>query len=42
MVIGTQKQDLNFKKLYDLKRNKVKGSVKLKLYKVSTSTGECF
>jgi len=31
MVIGTQKQDLNFKKLLTL--NKVNGSVKLKLYK---------
>ena len=33
MVIGIQKQDLNFKKLLILKRNKVNGSVKLKLYK---------
>ena len=33
MVTGIQKLDLNFKKIVDLKRNKVNGSVKLKLYK---------
>ena len=33
MVTGTQKKDLSFKKIVDQKRNKVNGSVKLKLYK---------
>ena len=33
MAIGIQKKDLNFKKIVDLKRNKVNGSVKFKLYK---------
>ena len=33
MVIGTQKKDLNLQKIIDQKRNKVNGSVKLKLYK---------
>ena len=33
MVIGIQKKDLNFKKIVDLKRSKVNGSVKLKMYK---------
>ena len=33
MDIGIQKQDLSFKKLSTLKRSKVNGSVKLKLYK---------
>ena len=33
MVIGIQKRDLNFKKLLIYKKNKVNGSVKLKLYK---------
>ena len=33
MDTGIQKQDLNFKKLLIKKKNKVNGSVKLKLYK---------
>jgi len=33
MVTGTQKKDLNFKILLTKKKNKVNGSVKLKLYK---------
>ena len=33
MVIGTQKKDLSYKKLLIKKKNKVNGSVKLKLYK---------
>ena len=33
MVIGFQKKDLNYKKIVDQKKNKVNGSVKLKLYK---------
>ena len=33
MVIGIQKQDLNFRKSLTKKKHKVNGSVKLKLYK---------
>ena len=33
MVIGIQKQDLKLQKIVDLGRNKVNGSVKIKLYK---------
>jgi len=33
MAIGIQKHDLNFKKIVDLNKNKVNGSIKLKLYK---------
>ena len=40
MVTGIQKKDLDLQKIVDLKKNKVNGNVKLKLYKGNVITIE--